>query len=101
MGTMWKTALPNLQFLLFSRTTARQPPSMTTGDGIYPDVGRQTPAGGAHIFLGQPNIFFVTVNAEDAVPWLAHGQFTKRFGSLVGGHGGSEWHNDDVRRSWR
>ena len=45
---------------------------MTRGDGIHPDVGRQTPAGGAHIFLGQPNIFFVTVNAKDAVPWLAN-----------------------------
>jgi putative transposase len=45
---------------------------MTRGDGIYPDVGRQTPTGGAHIYLGQPNIFFVTVNAKDAMPWLAN-----------------------------
>ena len=45
---------------------------MTRGDGIYPDVGRKTPAGGAHILLGQLNIFFVTVNAKDAVPWLAN-----------------------------
>lgn len=44
---------------------------MTAGEGMYPDTGRQTPAGGAHIFLGQPNIFFVTVNAKDAVPWMA------------------------------
>jgi len=31
---------------------------------MYPDIGRKTPAGGAHIFLGQPNVFFITVNAE-------------------------------------
>ena len=43
---------------------------MSAGAGIYPEVGRQTPAGGAHIFMGQPNIFFVTVNAKDRVPWL-------------------------------
>lgn len=43
---------------------------MTRGEGIHPEVGRQTPAAGAHIFLGQPNIFFVTVNAKDAVPWM-------------------------------
>jgi putative transposase len=44
---------------------------MSRGEGIYPDVGRQVPAAGAHILLGQPNIFFVTVNAKDAVPWMA------------------------------
>jgi putative transposase len=44
---------------------------MGRGEGIYPDVGRRTPAAGAHIFSGQPNIFFVTVNAKDAVPWMA------------------------------
>ena len=44
---------------------------MSKGEGIYRDSGRQTPASGAHIFLGQPNIFFVTVNAKDAVPWMA------------------------------
>ena len=30
-----------------------------------------------------------------------HGQFMKRFGGWVDGHGGTEWHNDDVQRSWR
>ena len=44
---------------------------MSKGEGIHPDVGRQTPTAGAHIFLGQPNIFFVTVNAKDRIPWLA------------------------------
>jgi putative transposase len=44
---------------------------MSRGEGIYPDVGRRTPAAGAHIFSGQANIFFVTVNAKDAVPWMA------------------------------
>jgi len=44
---------------------------MTQGEGIYPTIGRKTPTGGAHIFLGQPNIFFVTVNAKDRSPWLA------------------------------
>ena len=32
---------------------------------------------------------------------LGHGQFMKWIGSWVDGHGGSERHNDDVRRSWR
>ena len=44
---------------------------MPRGEGIHRDVGRQSPAPGAHIFLGQPNIFFATVNAKDAVPWIA------------------------------
>jgi len=43
---------------------------MAEGSGIYPEVGRKTPAGGAHIFSGQPNIFFVTVNSKDRVPWM-------------------------------
>jgi len=47
---------------------------MSRGEDIHPDVGRQTPAAGAHIFLGQPNFFFVTVNAKDAVPWMANRQ---------------------------
>src|SRR5438093_8411226 len=37
---------------------------------LYPHVRRTAPAAGAHIFLGQPNIFFVTVNAKDRVPWI-------------------------------
>ncbi|HXI71362.1 MAG TPA: hypothetical protein VNN22_13480 [Verrucomicrobiae bacterium] len=44
---------------------------MATGEGIHRAVGRQTPAPGAHIFSGQPNFFFVTVNAKDRVAWLA------------------------------
>ncbi len=34
-------------------------------------AGRTAPARGAHIFTGQPNIFFLTVNAKDRVPWMA------------------------------
>lgn len=45
---------------------------MATGEGIHRATGRQNPAAGAHITLGRPNIFFVTVNAKDAVPWLAN-----------------------------
>jgi putative transposase len=43
---------------------------MTEGGGAFPQVGRKTPAGGAHIFIGQPNISFVTVNAKDRIPWI-------------------------------
>lgn len=45
---------------------------MAHGESIHRDVGRQSPAAGAHIVLGQPNIFFVTVNAKDGVPWMAN-----------------------------
>jgi putative transposase len=45
---------------------------VSKGQGIYREIGRQTPASGAHVFIGQPNIFFVTVNAKDAVPWMAN-----------------------------
>src|SRR5205809_392867 len=44
---------------------------MSEGVGSHPQVGRKTPAGGAHIFLGQANIFFVTANAKDKAPWMA------------------------------
>jgi putative transposase len=44
---------------------------MSKGDGGYRIIGRQAPAHGAHIFLGQPNIFFVTVNAKDREACLA------------------------------
>jgi len=37
---------------------------------LYPEVGRRTPSGGAHLFFGQPNIFFLTVNSKDRVPWV-------------------------------
>ena len=45
---------------------------MATGEGIHRDTGRQTLAAGAHVFSGQPNIFFVTVNAKDAIPGMAN-----------------------------
>jgi putative transposase len=38
---------------------------MAKGEGGSREVGRQTPARGAHDFLGQPNVFFVTVNAKE------------------------------------
>lgn len=44
---------------------------MNKGDFISSHIGRKTPAGGAHIFFGQENIFFVTVNAKDRVAWMA------------------------------
>jgi len=44
---------------------------------LWPHVGRTAPAKGAHIFLGQPNIFFVTINAKDRVPWLAQAEVQK------------------------
>ena len=46
---------------------------MPENSPLWPHVGRTMPAGGAHIFLGQPNIFFVTVNAKDRVPWIGQG----------------------------
>ena len=45
---------------------------MPKGEGIHREIGRQIPTPGAHIYLGQPNIFFVTVNAKDAKPWMAN-----------------------------
>jgi putative transposase len=45
---------------------------MSKGKGIHRETGRQTPTPGSHIYLGQPNIFFVTVNAKDAVPLMAN-----------------------------
>lgn len=66
-GRRW--GVPNSILSLFCIIT--HPLSMSRGEGIYPDVGRQTPVAGAHVFLGQPNIFFVTVNAKDAIPWMA------------------------------
>src|SRR5882724_4689803 len=59
------------RFLLPIPTKNAQSSRMSKGEGCYQDVGRQTPAAGAHIFLGQPNIFFVTVNAKDRIPWVA------------------------------
>src|SRR4051794_36216568 len=47
---------------------------MTAGEGVHPAIGRKTPAGGAHVIPGQPNIFFVTVLAKDRSPWLAQEQ---------------------------
>jgi len=45
---------------------------MSKGIGGHRVIGRQTPAGGAHIFLWQPNIFFLSVNAKDRLPWIAN-----------------------------
>jgi hypothetical protein len=42
---------------------------MTRGEGGFAETGRKTPCHGAYIDLGGPNIFFVTVNAKDRVPW--------------------------------
>jgi putative transposase len=44
---------------------------MTRGEGAFPETGRKIPCHGAHIDLGGPNIFFVTVNAKDRVPWIS------------------------------
>src|ERR1039457_3246640 len=44
---------------------------MAAGDGAHHEVGRRTPAAGAHIFVSHTNIFFVTVNAKDRVPWIS------------------------------
>jgi hypothetical protein len=38
---------------------------------IYPEAGRKTPSQGARISLEEPNIFFLTVNAKDRIPWMA------------------------------
>jgi putative transposase len=68
-GTTWKSFLP---IFSFSTKSTRYLALMPKGEGTHRDLGRQTPAPGAHIFLGQPNVFFVTVNAKDAVPWMAN-----------------------------
>lgn len=59
------------EFSLFIDPRFPQFHRMATGEGTHRATGRQTPAAGAHIHLGQPNILFVTVNAKDAVPWIA------------------------------
>lgn len=38
---------------------------------IYPTAGRKTPSQGARISLDMPNVFFLTVNAKNRLPWLA------------------------------
>ena len=38
---------------------------------LDPPVGRHTPARGAHIYFGELNVFFLTVNAKDHEPWMA------------------------------
>src|SRR2546423_1748375 len=43
---------------------------MNESPGAHEPVGRKTPAPGAHIYIGQSNIFFVTVNAKDRIPWI-------------------------------
>lgn len=37
---------------------------------LDPHVGRSSPASETHILLGRPNIFFLTANAKDRVPWM-------------------------------
>ena len=36
----------------------------------HAEAGRKRPARGAHILLGRTNVFFITVNAKDRVPWI-------------------------------
>ena len=55
---------------------------MARGEGAYPETGWKTPAGEAHIFLGQPNIFFVTVNAKDRVPWINQAPVQESLGEI-------------------
>src|SRR5438132_634227 len=43
---------------------------MNESPGAHEPIGRKTPAAGAHIYIGQSNIFFVTVNAKDRIPWI-------------------------------
>ena len=80
-GTLWKASLPNngtrwnaslpMSGTDFTLRNARgRFLAMTAGSGAHPETGRKTPAAVAHIFLGQTNIFFVTVNAKDRVPWI-------------------------------
>ncbi len=59
-----------LVFVFASRRFSWHVAPMSEDPGAYPPVGRMTLAGGAYIFLGQPSIFFVTVNAEDGRPWM-------------------------------
>src|SRR5208282_4180992 len=69
----YHTTPPVFRYFLLPKSL--RPPHfhrMATGEGIHRDIGRQTPAAGAHIFSGQPNIFFGTVNAKYAVPWMAN-----------------------------
>jgi putative transposase len=49
---------------------------------LDPDIGRKTPAAGAHIFLGQTNFFFVTINTKDRVPWMAQAQVQESLVSI-------------------
>ncbi|MSU63316.1 MAG: hypothetical protein EXS31_13110 [Pedosphaera sp.] len=47
---------------------------MADNSPLWSRVGRAAPASGAHVFLGQPNIFFVSVNAKDRDPWVARSE---------------------------
>jgi putative transposase len=69
MGTRWNGSI--LSFSFFTGF-AHYALFMPKGEGVHREIGRQIPAPGAHIYLGQPNIFFVTVNAKDAKPWMAN-----------------------------
>ena len=65
------TRAPPHRFWLPDRLGPPQTLFMPDHSGPYREVGRQAPAAGAHIFFGEPNIFFVTVNAKDRQPWMA------------------------------
>jgi putative transposase len=69
MVTRWNASLP--YFLLYHFKWEFHATAVSEEFGAYPRLGRKTPAGGAHIFPGQTNIFFLTVNAKDRVPWIA------------------------------
>jgi len=41
-------------------------------DAPFSEPGRKNPSSGAHIQLGRPNFFLLTVNTEHREPWLAN-----------------------------
>jgi putative transposase len=43
---------------------------MAENSPLHPHIGRKTPAGGAHLYLGQANIFLVTVVSKDRATWM-------------------------------
>jgi len=68
-GTRWNASLPDAFMALRRASLPLYFQSMEENSPLYRAVGRKAPSPGAHIFLGQPNIFFLTVNAKDRVPW--------------------------------
>ncbi len=73
-GTGWNPSLPGSIFYFDYFDVVTTLLAMAKGSPPYVEVGRKTPARGAHIFSGQPNFFFVTVNAKDRVQWMAQAQ---------------------------